>query len=120
VPVEHERVVEQKLSQIMSGKNPPTAIMVSFDSTAESLYLQLGRSGIRVPEDLSLITFGGTWREGAIISRLTAVTVDEAKLGWQAARLLHEMREGSRPIDSDEVIVMPVNLNPGETLARLS
>jgi GntR family transcriptional regulator of arabinose operon len=119
VPPQHEQVVEKKIRQVMDGKNPPTAIMVSFDSTAESLYLQLGHLGIRVPEDLSIVSFGGTWREGAITSRLTAVTVDEARLGLEAARLLHEMRQGSRPIDDEEIIVMPVGFSEGQTLAHV-
>jgi GntR family transcriptional regulator, arabinose operon transcriptional repressor len=118
VPPEHERAVEQKLQTILRGDNPPTAIMVSFDATAESLFLGLGRLGIRVPEDMSLVSFGGAWREGAIASRLTAVTVDEAKLGSEAARVLREMHDGSRPMDSEEEILMPLNLSEGQTLGK--
>jgi DNA-binding LacI/PurR family transcriptional regulator len=118
VPEEHERIVEEKLQEFLGQSNPPTAIMVSFDSTAESLYLGMGRLRIRVPEDVSLVSFGGTWREGAIASRLTAVTVDEAKLGSEAARLLKEMHGGSRPLDNDEQIILPLNLSKGQTLGE--
>ena len=65
--------IPEKLKQILAGPDPPTAIMTSFDSSAESLYLQLGRLGLRVPEDISLVGFGGTWREGAVIRQLTSV-----------------------------------------------
>jgi DNA-binding LacI/PurR family transcriptional regulator len=116
VPPEHERAFEDKLQQILGSENPPTAIMVSFDATAESLYLGMGRLGIRVPEDVSLVSFGGTWREGAIANRITAVTVDEAMLGVHAARLLCEMQEGSRPIESDEEVQLPLTMSDGQTL----
>lgn len=119
VPAEHERAVKEKLEQILAGPNPPTAIMVSFDSSAESLYLQLGQLGLRVPEDISLVSFGGTWRDGAIARKLTSVTVDEADLGRQAARLLREIHEGSRPLDSDEEIVLPLSLSEGQTLGTV-
>ena len=119
VPIEHERAVEAKLKQILAGPDRPTAIMTSFDSSAESLYLQLGRLGLRVPEDISLVGFGGTWREGAVIRQLTSVTVDEAELGRHAARLLHEMHEGSRSLDNDEEIVLPLSLSDGQTLGSV-
>jgi len=119
VSEEHELAIEEKLKQILAGSNPPTAIMVSFDTSAESLYLQLGRLGLRVPEDISLVSFGGSWREGAVVRQLTSVTVDEAELGRQAAKLLNEIRDGSRKIDSDEEVVLPLSLSDGNTLGRI-
>ena len=117
-PVAVEDGAEEKLKQILGAPNPPTAILAGFDTTAEKLYLQLVRLGLRVPEDISLVSFGGTWREGAIVSRLTAVTVDEARLGRQAASLLYEMRDGSRQIDDGEEIILPLSLSEGQTLGR--
>jgi hypothetical protein len=38
-------------------------------------------------------------------------------LGAIAGRLLTEMRNGKRSINSDEKIVLPITLLPGETLA---
>jgi len=108
----------EALQRMCLGPNPPTAIMASFDSMAELIYLLLGRLGLRVPEDISLIGFGGTWREGAVVRQLTSVTVDEAELGRHAVEMLHEMRSGERPIDDIEEIVMPLNLSDGQTLGH--
>ena len=81
------------------------------------IYLLLPRLGFRVPEDVSLIGFGGAWREGALARRLTSVVVDEIATGRQAVELLHEMRCGDRPIDDNEEIVLQLGLSQGETLA---
>ena len=48
--------------------------------------------------------------------QLTAVTVDEMNLGKLAATLLHDMRSGKRPIESDERIEIPLAMSPGRTL----
>lgn len=105
------------LQQVFAASNPPTAIVTTFDSLAEMIYLLLPRLGLRVPEDVSLLGFGGMWREGAITRRLTSVVVDEIATGRQAVSLLHEMRSGQRPIDDNTEIVMELSLSEGETLA---
>lgn len=113
---EVERATEPMLRRMMESTDPPTAIFVSFDTTAESIYLQLSRVGLRVPEDVSIVSFGGIWREGAIARDLTSVTVDEASLGRKAGRILGEMRMGVRAIDDDERILLPLSVTEGKTL----
>jgi DNA-binding LacI/PurR family transcriptional regulator len=71
-----------------------------------------------IPRDLSLIYFGGTWREHGLAERISCVAVDEHGIGARAAELLHEMRSGKRAIDNDERIVFPVTVWPGETVAE--
>ena len=112
----HEEVVRANLEAVLAGPTRPTAIFCGFDSEAELLYLLLPRLGVRVPEDVSLVGFGGTWRDGAILQRLTSVVVDEERLGGTAADLLDEMRRGVRPIDDVTDIVLPLALSGGETL----
>jgi DNA-binding LacI/PurR family transcriptional regulator len=96
--------------------HPPTAIFASFDSIAELIYVLLSRRGIRVPDDVSLVGFGGSRREGALLRNLTSVVVDELRIGKEAAGLLHDMRHGMLPIDHDEVREMPLRLAAGQTL----
>lgn len=104
------------LKRWFSLPNPPTAIFTTFDPWAEMLYLLLLRMGLRVPEDVSLVGFGGALREGALAQRLTSVVVDEVATGRQAASMLHEMRRGERPIDDNTERVMPLSLYEGKTL----
>ena len=120
VTEEHEAFVRANLKEIMGHRDRPTGVMCGFDSEAELVYLLLGRMGLRVPEDVSVIGFGGTWREGAITRRLVSVTVDEEQLGRNAVKLLDEMRRRQRPIDDMTEALMPLGLSEGETLGPAS
>jgi GntR family transcriptional regulator, arabinose operon transcriptional repressor len=113
----YEEFVWASLQRMFTAEEPPNAIFASFDSLAEVIYLLLPRLGLRAPEDVSLIGFGGAWREGALARRLTSVVVDEIGTGRRAVELLHEMRRGDRPIDDNEEIVLELTLSQGETLA---
>ena len=116
--VQQEAKVLAALKEMFKHPHPPTAIFVSFDPDAELLYLLLGQLGIRVPDDVSLISFGGATRESAILKRITAVTVDEAELGRRAAKWLYEMRVGERALDSNEKAVMPLVHYHGQTVGN--
>jgi len=113
---EHEAFVLKSLKEILARADRPTGIFCGFDSEAELIYLLLGQLGIRVPQDVSLVGFGGAWREGAITSRLVSVTLDEEQLGRHAVNYLNEMRHGERLLNDMSEIVMPLSLSSGETL----
>ena len=86
---------------------------------AEAIYLQLMRLGVGVPQDISLIGFGGIVRSSATLRALTSVTVDETQIGRQAVELLERMRRRELPLDHDETIVMPIGVSAGrDTRAR--
>jgi DNA-binding LacI/PurR family transcriptional regulator len=74
--------------------------------------------GIHVPNDISLLSFGGVWREGAVARRLTTVAVDESATAKRAVELLHEMCEGKRAITDSEEFPIPLSVYEGQTLAR--
>ena len=111
-----ERAAGEAVRKMFSRPDRPTGIMCGFDSVAETLYLLLGRLGLRVPEDVSLVGFGGRDRRGAILRRLASVVIDGAETGRRAGELLGEMCDGIRAIDDDEEIVMPIGFCDGETL----
>ncbi|MDY0165349.1 MAG: GntR family transcriptional regulator [Thermoguttaceae bacterium] len=112
-----EESIWESLQRVFSTPNRPTAIHATFDSMAEMLFLLLPRLGLRVPEDVSLLGFGGAWREGALTRRLSSVVVDELATGRQAVSLLNDMRRGMRPLDDNTDFVMELGVSDGETLA---
>lgn len=116
IPVLQEEPLLAALQQVFAKPDRPTAIFASFDSLAEMIYVLLPRLGLRVPEDVSLIGFGGAWREGVLTQRLTSVVIDEVATGQKAISLLHEMRLGSRSIEDNEEIVLKLDLSQGQTL----
>ena len=114
---EQEAAMTSALDQMMSRKNHPTAICVSYDPMAEVIYFILQKMGVRIPEDVSILSFGSHHRSGAIISRLSAITFNGRWIGQRAAELLGEMEKGIRPIDSDETIPIDLDVFEGKTVA---
>ena len=108
--------ISKMLRDLWDKPEPPTAIVCSNDQLAEVVYLQLHKMGLRVPEDVSLVGFGGTSRDTAMSRQLTSVTIDEVELGSRAAELLDEICSGTRPMDDTEEIIMPLSLSDGLTL----
>jgi len=118
---EYERHMDAALGDLM-GRPPeqrPTAIFTGFDAVAELIYLQLMRRGMSVPDDVSLVSFGGATRLGPMQHRLAAVTVDEAAVGRLAADLLSEMRSGRRLIEHDERFEIELGFHEGQTLGQV-
>jgi DNA-binding LacI/PurR family transcriptional regulator len=65
---------------------------------------------------LSIICFGGAHRDGAILKRLTAITIDEVAAGKRAVELLQEMRSGAKKIRNAEVFRLPLAVSADDTL----
>ena len=107
-----------KIKEMFSRGDRPTAIMTSYDTMGEIVYLALERLGLRVPEDVSVISFGGKERRGAITRRLASVVIDGADIGRHAARLLNEMCNGQRSIHDTEEIQIPLELSEGRSLGQ--
>jgi GntR family transcriptional regulator, arabinose operon transcriptional repressor len=113
---DHEQVVFEDLKRMCRHPNRPTAIMATFDPLAEMLYLQLRQLGLRVPEDMSVISVSTSRRDGPIRQRLGAVLVPAEEIGRRAAELLDEMQRHRRPLNNNEEIVIPLNVTEGQTI----
>ncbi|WP_437204022.1 GntR family transcriptional regulator [Planctomicrobium sp. SH664] len=117
--IDREQCVERLVDQLLGLPDRPTAVFITFESVAEIAYLILQRKGLRIPEEISLMTFGIPRRDGAIMRRLTAVTVDINAAIRQAVQFLEEIRKGKRSIESNERVSMLLGEYAGETLALL-
>jgi GntR family transcriptional regulator of arabinose operon len=115
-PEEVAKAVHTALARLLARADRPTAIFCGNLPDAELVYLQADSFGLKIPRDLSLIYFGGTWRDHGIAQHISCVAVDEHEVGTKAAELLYEMRAGKRPLDDDERFVFPVSLLSGETV----
>jgi GntR family transcriptional regulator, arabinose operon transcriptional repressor len=111
-----EKAIQYVLTDLFAGPDRPTAIFCGNAPDAEVVYLHCLASGLKIPEDLSLMYVGSRWREHGLAGRISCVAIDEYDIGARAARLLNEMRTGQRPLDNDEQFVFPAELLPGETL----
>jgi DNA-binding LacI/PurR family transcriptional regulator len=116
----HEQDVELALQEMLSlsAEQRPTAIFDPGESQACLMYLLLAKMGLDVPEDVSLVTFGGVRRPAGISRRFAAVTVDEEVVGQLAVTMLDEMARKKRAIDDGEQRPIPFKFHLGETLCR--
>lgn len=115
---EHDAGMESAVKRLMTlppGQRP-TALFVPWESDAELIYFTLVSLGIRVPEDVSLITFGSSWRGSAICRRLCAITIDENEVGRMAAKLLIGMARDRKLRASQERHMIPLYRHQGQTL----
>ena len=112
-------LVRANLGELLADPDRPTAIFCGNQIDAEQIYMLGASFGVRIPEDLSLIHFGGGLAQpGRLAAQLACVAVDECAVGVSAGNLLAEMRSGKRSLDNDERIVMPVSLLEGETIGQ--
>jgi len=107
------------LEDIVSRDALPTAFFALFDDVAEMIYLTALDRGMRIPEDISLISFGGSIHSGVLGGMISTVTGDEVWAGRKAVELLSQMAGGERPFDSRETFDIPLKYYDGQTIARL-
>jgi len=108
--------IKKALGELVNQPNRATAIFCGNLPDAEQIYLQAQSFGLNIPTDLSLIYFGGTWRDHGLAQRISCIAVNEHEVGARAAVLLHEMRSGLRSLENSERIEFPVTMLPGETV----
>ena len=120
-PKVHKRGIRIALERMMAlpQESRPTAIFSSYDTDAEIIYFALKQMGLMIPEDISLVSFGCTWRPNEALQRISSIVTDEEQVGRQAARLLLEMCEGRRELDRQYTIEIPLSLYDGGSLGKV-
>jgi GntR family transcriptional regulator, arabinose operon transcriptional repressor len=106
----------RELTAMLQSDDRPTAIFANDLDVGERVYHEALRLGLRVPEDLSIVAFGGKWREGSIRQQLAIVAVDEVELGREAARVLSRQADRS-DAEQHRRMVMPLGFIAGRSLA---
>jgi DNA-binding LacI/PurR family transcriptional regulator len=108
--------VDVALTSLLARQDRPTAIFVTFDRMAEMIYAVVTTKGLRIPDDISLVCFGGNRRIGPILPHVATVAVDELAAGREAYELLSAMHRGERPLVSEETFTMSVFFDPAASL----
>lgn len=104
------------LEKVLNKKDRPTVFFTSFIPAGEWVYMIATRMGIRVPEDLSIVTVGGQNRDGVIARELATVVVDETYTGSKSVDLLGQMIDGHLPLDSPVSYKIHTDFDPAMTL----
>ncbi|MDT3442277.1 MULTISPECIES: LacI family DNA-binding transcriptional regulator [unclassified Pseudofrankia] len=82
--------------QLLTGAEPPTAIMTGADIAALGVYRAAHEMGVRVPEELSLVGYNNTAIAALAPVQLTSVDQAGQEMGAAAAKMLIERVEGHR------------------------
>ena len=76
---------EEALKALLTAPDHPTAMLVSDDILAVVLEQFCGKLGLRVPKDLSIVSFNNSLFSRITSPQLTTVDVNPYQLGMEAA-----------------------------------
>lgn len=95
---------------------PRPSAVVSYGATTTDPLLHVAMAlGLRLPEEFSVVQFGGSWICRFAHMKLTTVIVPEQELGRQAVDML--IRRIQTPSESSGPAVVPFGFEPGESCA---
>lgn len=92
------RMTEQVITDWMNDWKPPIGIFIGAESTARMVVQMCRSRGLRIPEDVAIIA---GWNEETLCEHpspsLTSVELNHERIGYEAARLLHQLMDGQAP-----------------------
>ncbi len=100
------------MAQLLALPHPPTAVFCYNDMTALGALRQVRASGLRVPQDISLIGFDDLYIAQYTDPPLTTVRQPMRQMGRMAMETLLHLLAGSESVHSVKV--------PGELIIRES
>jgi LacI family transcriptional regulator len=92
-----EQTAYEAVQQLVKTDACPTAFFCASDGMAVGALLALHEAGLRVPEEVSVMGFGGYPRSAFTIPPLTTIEQPVFELGKAAAELLIELIEAEEP-----------------------
>ena len=108
----------QAVLDLLSLKERPTALFVTnFEMTLGAM-LALQRSGVRIPEDLSVIGFDKLELFGEIFPDLTLIRQPQLSIGREAASLMLDL-VGSGNSVSHRIVTLSTELAEGRSIRTL-
>ena len=82
--------------EILSWKKPPTAVVITSDTTAARMMKMFQERGIEVPQQMSIVGFGDEEVCQLVTPALTSSGLDMNEMGVKAVRLLERLIDGEK------------------------
>jgi LacI family transcriptional regulator len=89
----------------------PIAIFAAFDLLAASIMVAAQEKGILVPDQMAFMGVDNGSACDLFRPSITSVPLDGVRTGFEGARLLHEMMEGS-PAPRSSILIPPLSVIP--------
>jgi len=99
----------QTMKELLAMQNSPTGVFTVSDGVAIGAARAIQEANLRIPEDISLVGFGGLKGLNTEIS-LTTVSQTPYKIGEVAAKIFFEKIRGERDLFDVKEVILPVNL----------
>lgn len=106
-----------RMKSVFTGQSAPTALLVSDDMLIRELECRLIEWNIRIPEQLSLITFNDSSIALHHVPQLTAININPWQLGAEAVRQLKLHLDS--PMDMASKVLVPHRLVIRDSCAPL-
>jgi LacI family gluconate utilization system Gnt-I transcriptional repressor len=111
---------QARVAQLLEAqaKDPerPEAYFVAYQPHAERMLMAAGQLGLRLPQDLGIITTGASTRSTPMSAMIDTIGIDSRQIGRRAAQLLRHALGGHRPEAADATIELEVQRLCGTTL----
>ena len=82
--------------KLLKRKNRPDGIFASVEKLAITAYEICGELGLKIPEDIKIITLSNSYMAGLLNPSLTTITQPAYEIGREAAAILFKMVEKKR------------------------
>ncbi|AGT31045.1 LacI family transcription regulator [Geobacillus genomosp. 3] len=90
---------QEAMRELLSLPEPPTGLVVADDLMALGMLKTLDEIGLRVPEDVSIVSFNNTLLAEMSRPPLTSVDIGIFQLGYEAAKsLIEKINNPSEPV----------------------
>ncbi|TVP93210.1 LacI family DNA-binding transcriptional regulator [Alkalibacterium sp.] len=110
----------EAMIRLLALDDKPTAVYAAGDEMAIAAIRVIKESGLRVPEDISVIGFDDIKLAQHIDPPLTTVRQDKELIGQQAAIMLLEKINNKEDMDKDVKKMVPVSLVKRQSVQRLA
>ena len=107
--------VERFADHVLKGEYPATAVLTFDHRPAVALLQQFWRRGVKVPDDISVVTFNDTYPVEHTTPPLTCIALPVQDIGENAVRLLMERVE--QPDAAAETVLLQERLVVRESTA---
>lgn len=105
----------ERTKQLLSLEERPTALVVTDDVMAFGAMDAIKESGLRIPEDIEVMSFNNVPSAELTSPSLTSVDIDAFALGYESSKLIIEKIRGEAKRDR---VIVPTNIIYRESSLR--
>lgn len=103
------------MSAVLTAGRRPTAVVCANDALALGGYQAIAEAGLRIPDDISVVSFDGSELSSWMHPELTSLTLPHLAMGRSAVRLLLA-GEDSPEATMNETLLMPMPVRKGASI----